>query len=360
MTQSLKQSKKTFQTAGKMQYADSVLIEEKTNKLIEKLKEHLKTIKKDPHLSFSNGETVYIPDIHGDIVHMITTLYRHGLLDSDLNLKKTHDYIFLGDFYDRGQNSDCVDFWVNKQIENEVKIYRLIGNHEMAFFERDPNGYPLIFPAQDSVIDINNNYQVTESLLKNIADGEILAAYVADDKLQDFPILYIHSFAINDDFIELGLEKNSDIYDFAHKLNERLKEHGKFAYDMFIEFKKTNRIDWKLMMKSFTDDPLFNMYSKKNDINTSFIWRRTGISALKIYPTNLDDIDIPNVYQIIGHTPVFSFKLSNLEINMPITLTNKEKMGKIQFSDVGFGYHFKEELDRPEVIINKKLALLIE
>ncbi len=360
MSQSLKQSRKSFQSTAKMSYADNTHITDKTNALVEKLIEYLKNIKKDNHLFFSNGETVYIPDIHGDFVHLITTLYRHGLLDSELNLKRTHDYIFLGDVYDRGHYSDCVDHWLNKQIENKTKIFRLIGNHEMGFFERDPNNFPLIFPAQDAVIDINNNFQVTENLLKNIAEGNVLAAYVADDKLQDYPILYIHSFAINDDFIELGLEKNCDVYIFAHALNERLKKHGKYAYDLFLEFKKTNRFDWKSIMKSFNEDPLFNMYSKRNDINTSFIWRRTGIPALKIFPTNINDIDIPNIYQIVGHTPVFLFKLSNLEINAPLVITNDERSGKIQFSDVGLGYHFKEAFDRPEVIINKKLALIID
>lgn len=362
MTQTIKSNTKKrtdFKSASLMSYAENSSVVDKTILLVDKLKDYLKTIKKDSHLFFLNGEVVYIPDIHGDFVHLITTLYRHGVLDNDLNLKKTHDYVFLGDFYDRGHDSDSIDYWVNKQIEKGVKIFRLIGNHEMAFFERDPSGYPVILPAQDSVKDIANNFQVTENLLKSIAEGSILAAYVSSDPIHDFPILYIHSFAINDDFTELGLEKNSDIYAFAHALNERLKKHGEYAYNLFLDFKKTNKIDWKLMMKSFLDDPLFNMYSKRNDINTSFIWRRTGLPALKIYPLDLDEVEIPDVYQIVGHTPVFFFKLPNAENNRPLILTHKDGKGKVQFSDVGMGYHYKEELSRLEVVINKKLAVSI-
>lgn len=362
MTQTIKpniKKKSEFKCASLMAYAYNSFIEEKTLTLIDKLKEYLKTIKRDTHLSFSNGEIVYIPDLHGDFVHLIITLHRHGLLDNDLNLKKTHDYVLLGDLYDRGHHSDSIDYWLNKQIEKGVKIFRLIGNHEMAFFERDPNGYPVILPAQDSVKDIASNFQVTENLLKSIAEGNILAAYVSNDTIYDFPILYIHSFAISDDFIELGLEKNCDIYTFAHTLNERLKKHGEYAYNLFLDFKKTNKIDWKLMMKSFLDDPLFNMYSKRNDINTSFIWRRTGLPTLKIYPSELDDLEIPDVYQIVGHTPVFFFKLPNEENNKPFILPHKDGKGKIQFSDVGIGYHYKEEFDRLEVVINKKLAISI-
>ncbi len=360
MIKTPRQTKSTFKTAGIMPYAENALIGERTFLIIEKLKEHFKTLKKDPSFSFVNGETVTIPDLHGDFIHMLITLFNHGLLDGELNLKRTHDYVLLGDVYDRAPDSDCIDYWLNKQIENNTKIFRLIGNHEMSFFERDPNGYPVIMPAQDSVKDINNNFQLTESLLKNIAGGNILSAYVSSDSIHDYPILYIHSFIINDDFIELGLEKNSDIYTFAHILNERLKKHGEYAYNMFLDFKKTNKIDWKQMMKSFTDDPLFNMYLKRNDINTSFIWRRTGLPALKVYPIDLNDVEVPDIYQVVGHTPVFFFKLDNTENKKPFILKSKNGLGKVQFSDVGIGYHYRDDFQRPDVIINKKFAVTVD
>ena len=134
-----------FQTTQEMPYANTEKIKDKANNLYKKLTEYLKQIKKDKNLFYSKGETICIPDLHGDFVHLIITLHRHGVIDEELNLKKDFEYVFLGDFYDRAPDSDVIDHWVNTQIRNKVKIHRLIGNHEMAFFERDPNGYPVIF-----------------------------------------------------------------------------------------------------------------------------------------------------------------------------------------------------------------------
>lgn len=339
---------KQFQTAAEMPYANSDLTKAKSKNLSEELIGHLKSIKKDKSLFFTKGETVYIPDIHGDFIHLMLTLHRHDLIDSKLNLNKNHDYVFLGDFYDRAPDSDVIDCWLNTQIKNKLKIYRLVGNHEMAFFERDANGYPVIFPSQDSIKDISNDFQITENLLKNIADGNILAACV------DGTTLYVHSYIINDDFLELGLEQNTDIINFAIALNKRLQMHGQYAYDLFCLHKKDGKYDWKAIMKSFHDDPLFNLYKKKIDISTSFIWRRTGLPTLNIFPYELE-IDIPeNVYQIVGHTPVFSFNLpKDQPINKPFVLNAKAGTGKLQFSDVGIGYYYRNDFERTEVVIKK-------
>lgn len=348
---------KQFNTACEMPYANSNSTKEKFERLSEELKEHLKSVQKDKTLFFTNGETICVPDIHGDFIHLIVTLHRHDLINKDFKLKKDHTYVFLGDFYDRSPDADAIDFWLNKQIKDNVKIYRLIGNHEMAFFERDPNGYPVIFPSQDSIKDISNDFQTTENLLKSIADGNIMAAYV-ENKTRAQNILYVHSYIINDDFIELGLEPNTDILDFTFALNERLKLHGQYTYDLFLEQKKTGKFDWKAIMKSFHDDNLFNIYKKKNDISTSFMWRRTSLPVLNIYPTELD-VDIPdNVYQIVGHTPVFSFDLQkNQPINKPFVISAKNGTGRVQFNDVGIGYYYKpNDFERPEVVINVKLA----
>jgi len=346
-----------FKTAAEMPYANSEHIKEKANLLVKKLIEYLSSVNVDDSISFAKGETVYVPDIHGDFVHLIITLYRHGLVDKDLNLNNDFQYVFLGDFYDRAPDSDIVDFWFNNQIKKDLNVFRLVGNHEIAFFERDPNGYPVIFPSQDSIKDISNNFQVTEDLLMNIASGNILAAYV--DKSADMPILYVHSYVINDDYEELGLSKDTDISIFAFSLNERFKIHGQQAYDLFCESKKSGRFDWKAIMHSFNNDPLFNIYKKKNEISTSFLWRRTSIPTLRVFDAELD-VEIPeNVYQIVGHTPVFSFSLpSEQAINKPFIISSKKSTGKIQFSDVGIGYYYKEnEFERPEVYLNTKFAV---
>ncbi len=347
----------SFQTAQEMSYASNDQTKIKAEDLISKLKKHLKTIKKDKSLFLTKDEVVYVPDIHGDFVHLIITLHRHGLLNNNLDLKKDYSYVFLGDFYDRAPDSDVIDYWINNQIKNDLKIYRLIGNHEIAFFERESDGSPIVFPSQDSIKDIRNGFQVTENLLKNIAEGSILAAYVDCRRgfLQEAPtVLYVHSYIINDDFIELGLEINSDIVNFAHALNNRLKLHGQYAYDLFIEQKKEGKYNWKEIMKSFNNDPLFNIYDKKNDISTSFIWRRTSLPILNTYPAELE-VGIPeNVYQIVGHTPVFLFSLpQGNPINKPFVISAKNGTGKIQFSDVGIGYYYKSDFERPEVIIKK-------
>lgn len=340
-----------FQTAQEMPYANIEKIKDKANNLYKELTEHLKQIKKDKTLFFIKGETVCIPDLHGDFVHLIITLHRHGVIDEKLNLKREFEYVFLGDFYDRAPDSDVIDHWVNVQIKNKAKIHRLIGNHEMAFFERDPNGYPVIFPSQDSIKDIANDFTITETLLKNIATGSIIAAYPVKSKDPNIN-LFVHSYVINDDYKELGLEVNSDVFIFAQKLNERLKIHGQYAYDIFINQKKEEKFDWKIIMKSFNDDPLFNLYKRKNDISTSFMWRRTGVPVLNVYPVEID-VDIPNdVYQIVGHTPVFSFALpKSSETTKPFIIKAKTGTGQVQFSDVGIGYHYKSDFERPEVLI---------
>ncbi len=150
--------KPDFQTTSEMLYANSDFIKNKSLKLIESLKEYLKSIKQDESLFFNAGETVYVPDIHGDFIHMIITLYRHGVLTNELDLKKDFKYVFLGDFYDRAPDSDVMDFWLNNQIKNRTEIYRLIGNHEYAFLMRKENGHPIIFPSQDAIRDMSSNF----------------------------------------------------------------------------------------------------------------------------------------------------------------------------------------------------------
>lgn len=335
-----------FQTTTEMSYANNDQVKNKAELLFSKLKEYLKSIKPDESLVFKNGETVYIPDIHGDFVHLIVTLYRHGIVDSALRLKRDFKYVFLGDFYDRAPDADVVDSWLNTQIKNSLEIYRLAGNHEMAFLERNEKGYPVIFPSQDSIIDASSNFRITGDLIKSIAEGNILAAY------SDENILYVHSYIINDDYKELGLEVNSNVFNFAIALNQRFKQHGQNAYKVFLNCKKEEKYNWKEIIKPFKDDPLFDIYKGKNDINTSFIWRRTGLPALNIYPAELD-VEIPNdVYQIVGHTPVFLFNIpQNQHFTCPFVLSSKTGTGKIQFSDIGIGYYYKkDDFERPEVM----------
>ena len=345
----------TFNKADIMPYAEAEKIQKKFLHLSDRLLGYLQSLEIDPAIFFTKGETVYIPDLHGDFVHLMQVLHRHDLLINNLELKKNYRYVFLGDFYDRSPDSDVIDYWLNRQIKNNIEIYRLIGNHELAFFLRDKEGYPTIFPSQDSIKDTSNKFQVTENLLKNVAEGKIIAAFADKDSL------YVHSYIINDDFLELELDIGSDIELFAEKLNKRFMSCGQEALDLYLTLKKTNKIDWDLIRGKFERDPLFNISQRKDDIHTSFIWRRTGLARLKMYPVELD-VDIPdNVYQIVGHTPVFSFRLPKYqESDKPFVLSCKNGNGKVQFSDVGIGYYYKsDDFVRPKVIINKKFSIVI-
>ena len=347
-----------FQTSLEMSYANNKETKIKAESLSKKLKEHLKSIEQNKSLFFNVGETVYIPDLHGDFVHLTITLHRHGLIDEEFNLKKEYKYVFLGDFYDRAPDSALIDYWLNNQIKNKLEIYRLTGNHEMAFLEREENGHPIIFPSQDSIKDISNNFQITENILKNIAGGNILAAYVdRRDVACNVPtILYIHSYIINDDFKELGLEPNDNIFNFCLLLNQRFKNHGEKSYQIFLDGKQKGEHNWEAIIKPFKDDPLFNIYTKKKEIHTSFIWRRTGSPMLKTYPNELF-VEIPeDVYQIVGHTPIFLFNNPQSQSTYePFVMSSKTSSGKIQFSDVGIGYYYKSDsFERPEVCISLK------
>lgn len=187
------ENKPSFQMASPMLYANDLEIADKSETLMANLTFYLSSIEPDSKLFFKAGDNVPIPDIHGDFAHLITILHRHGLLNPELNLNKDFNYVFLGDFYNHGKDSDTVDYWLNKQIENKANIYQIAGNHELFFLVRDEEGklrfrlrdprnskeYPIT--ANDIENDIGNNFQITEELLRNIKDGNLLAAYTILD-----------------------------------------------------------------------------------------------------------------------------------------------------------------------------------
>lgn len=347
-----------FKTASPMLYANKFEIKQKYDALTHKVKDHIKTIDKDPSLFYEKGETVYIPDTHGDFVHLITTLHRHDLLDENLNLNPEHPYVFLGDFYDRGEDSDVVDHWLNIQIQNGIKIHRLAGNHELMFMFRDKDGNPLWEPTNDAKKDIKYNYEITENILKHIAEGTILAAYVDPKKTPEgYSVTYSHSFFVNDDFIKLGLQPNSDIKVFVKRLNERFQNWGKLAHPRFLEQRTKGRISWRQVQKEFNEDPA-TTFRRKVDHKRSFIWRRTKVSKTDKEKHMPQVENIPdNVIQIVGHTPIDNFDIPNLDPTKPLLIQSQNGNGKILFGDVGMSYEYdKDSLERSNVTINKKLA----
>ncbi len=166
-------------------------------------------------------------------------------------------------------------------------------------------------------------------------------------------MLYVHSYVINNDFIELGLKENTNIVDFAVALNKRLQEYSRKSYEIFLDCKKNNKFNWEEIIKPFNDDPLFDIMKKRNEIHTSFLWRRTGVPTLKTFPYEIECSIPDNVLQIVGHTPVFLFGVPRSQsVTCPFVLSSGS--GKVQFSDVGIGYYYKNDtFDRPEVVIKK-------
>lgn len=349
---------------SEMIYANTNTVRQKSVALIEKLSQFIQAnkgnlaLKENPSLFFKDGDTVPISDVHGDFIHLMLTLHRHGLLDKDLNLKENFPYVFLGDIYDRGDDADVIDHWLNIQIQRGVKIHRLVGNHEMSFFYRTSEGYPTIHPSNDIYNDMDNNYQVTEDLLRNIANGSLLAAYL-DPKKTDtgYSKLYVHSFITNKDYERLGLEPNSDISIFVNELNKRFRECGKIAYQRFMEGRHKDKFDWEAINQPFRDDPLFTPL-KTSGKRDSIVWRRTEKVDSDHNSTEIK-AEIPNnVYQIVGHTPVHYFTGTHPG-NKPLIIGVKTGNGKVQFSDVGIGYYYENDFERQALVINPKDATVL-
>ena len=358
-----------FQKASIMPYANKLHTQDKAESLIKKLKKYIrKSVNQDPKLFFKENETVYIPDLHGDFVHLILTLYRHDLLDKDLDLKKSHKYIFLGDFYNRGEDSDVIDYWVNKQINRGLNIHRLLGNHEMFFLARDrddnlmPTRKPAISqvnPFNDIEADKKNNYQVTEDILKGIYDGSMLAA-IAIQK-GDKSTLYVHSYITSNDVEKLELD-DQGVRCVAEEMNKKLKTLGKESYECFIDCKTRGVFNWQEIRRPLFGDPLFNTFNKdETGRSTSYLMRITGLKKVdekRRVKSQIED-DLPeNVYQIVGHIVLFHFDLpKGFPTDRPIVFQDKNKSSTVQFSDVGIGFKYlKDSFNRPKVIINSKLA----
>ena len=374
------QNKIHFNTASPMLYANKVAVIEKTEKLTKKLKKHLENVGENKQIKFNSHEIVDIPDIHGDFVHLMLTLKSHSLLTDDLNLKKKYKYVFLGDFYNRGKDSDVLDNWVNKQIELGREIYRLIGNHELLFLLRDENNNPLVkirahdkdgnsirIPANDIEKDTLDNFEITEEVLKNIANGSFIAAFSNHDKKYLTPILRAHSFVTKNDFDLLELESH-DVDNFANKLNETLIELGKDSYERFLDYKQKEKYNWREIIEPFTRKPFFNIFKKDlNNKFVSYINRVTGIvevqngkNVTKKIATCFSDELPEGIYQIVGHTNIADFNLPKTSPIHPIIIRNNSQTSHVQFTDVGIGFYYKNKsFKRPEVIINGDFSKVI-
>ncbi|MBI3590909.1 MAG: hypothetical protein HY094_05965 [Candidatus Melainabacteria bacterium] len=363
------EKKPQFQTASPMPYANNIEIADRAETLLAQIAYHLRNIRPAPNLFFQANDIVPIPDIHGDFTHLIITLHRHGLLNCELDLKKDFNYSFLGDFYNRGKDADVVDYWLNKQIGNKINVYRISGNHELFFLARDENGnlrfklrdprdgkeFPIT--SNDVKNDIANNYQITEELLKSIKDGNLLAAYTALDIKNNIPILYAHTFVTTEDEKRLGVSEE-EIISFVQGANEKFKSLGVESYKRFMDSKSREKFDWKEIAEPLFNEPLFNIFYRDKDQRVdAFFMRVTGLNEnLKIISKINDEIP-DGVYQIVGHTRIPDFDLPNdYPTNRPLILPSKNGKAFVQFNDIGMGtYYDKDNLNRPEVVINPEV-----
>lgn len=360
--------------ASPMSYANDIEIADKSETFFAYIAFYLKDIEPDPDLFFKAGDTVPVPDIHGDFVHLILTLHRHGLLDCELNLKKDFKYVFLGDFYNRGKDARIVDYWLNKQISDGAKIYRIAGNHELFFLARDKDGkvkFKLRDPrdgklyqiqAYDVENDVHNNHQVVEGLLKSIKDGNLLAAYTLLDTKHNIPVLYAHTFVTSTDQKRLNSDEE-EIVTFVQNANERFKNLGQESYEKFMASKSKEQFDWEEISAPLFSEPLFNIfYRDKNKRVDAFFMRIPGLDAnLRIISKVHDELP-SGVYQIVGHTKVPDFNLpEGIPRNRPLIIPSENGKGFVQFSDIGMGLYYKENIyDRPEVTINPEMARGVE
>ncbi|MBI3308445.1 MAG: metallophosphoesterase [Candidatus Melainabacteria bacterium] len=356
----------TFKTASPLIYANDIEIADKAEMLLVSLAQHLKVIEPDKKLFFNNGDTIAVPDIHGDFVHLIITLHRHGLLDEKLSLKKDFTYVFLGDFYNHGKDSDIVDYWLNKQIANGAKIHRIAGNHELFFIARDKNGtlrvklrHPITgqeisISANDLKRDAQNGYLLTEELLKSISDGTLLGAYTFLDVKNNVPRLYAHTFVTNNDFERAGIQNNEEVVSFVSSVNERFQSQGQEVYKRFIDSKQRDKFDFQEIAEPLFSDPLFNIFHRdENKRVDAFFMRVTGVNRnLKITSEIKDKLPY-GIYQIVGHIRVPDFDLpQGQETNRPLILPSNSGRAFVQFTDVAIGQNYKEnDLERPEVSI---------
>lgn len=370
------QSPYQFPQAAVMPYANLGSIPEKAHALLAAISKHLESVPQEADLFFTPGDTVPIPDLHGDFVHLMLILHRHGLLEGGVpepHLRKEFQYVLLGDIYNRGKDADVIDFWLNKQIERGVEIYRLLGNHELFFVMRRYDGNPLCMlpikdvPFNDTERDMANDFRVTESLLKNIKDGKLLASYVSfkneNGNEASVPELYAHTYVTSNLLEGLGL-LGQDITQGTASVNETLKKLGADSYERFMDCKVKGRYNWPDISEPFFSSSLFNIQSKNaKGMHDSYTMRITGLSKNRgKISARLPDKIPSGIYQIVGHTRVASFDVpEGFPKDRPMIFPSKDGDAFVQFSDVGIGQDFSEDsFERPRVIINKRLAQLVK
>lgn len=331
--------------AAQFEYAKESAIITKQELFHEGFTRSLQQIDKAPSSFFKKGETVCIPDVHGDYILLIQLLYKHDLLDKNLNLKKDFNYIFLGDIYDKEEESDVVDAWINDQIQNGINIKRLVGNHEIMFACRNSDGDCIYTPAEDVQRDKRNGYQITEEILRQMSNGNLVAAASHIDLKTGRLVLDSHSFTTDEDFRYAGVGLG-DINGYVDAANDQLIKVARESLERFKFNQESNFSGWRAwsdIYEPFENNFLFNVRGKEpgSRVRTSPLNRRPLSSSGNRNIGNLDHFNLPeNVVQYIGHTPVHFLDAESGEDNCcPVALSSAgSKNSFVVFNDLALGY----------------------
>ncbi len=119
---------------------------------------------------------VVIGDIHGEFEGLQEVLFQAGLIDSMSNWAGGGDMLVqTGDVIDRGKKSSaCTEFLRALQIGAEKAggtVVRLCGNHELLLMQSE---FWFIDIVRD---DIKDPLAFRESLIRDVEEGRLLAAY---------------------------------------------------------------------------------------------------------------------------------------------------------------------------------------
>jgi hypothetical protein len=124
----------------------------------------------------TNGRTVVVGDIHGELEGLREVLYQAGLADSMGRwVGGSTVLVQTGDVIDRGRHSKaCTDLLRRLQRGAQAAggaVVRLCGNHELMVLQGD---YWFVDPDQDDIGDIE---AFRRSLEADVAAGQLLAAW---------------------------------------------------------------------------------------------------------------------------------------------------------------------------------------
>ncbi len=187
--------------------------------------------------------TFVVGDIHGEI----TKLKR--LIDNIYALDKNANYIFVGDYINKGENSKKVlEYLLQLKLKRENTVF-LMGNHEYYYlkyiqegkFKKEIQKYGLKTTFKDLDMNLENIKEKLYEPYKKIFDN--LKSYYETDK-------YFISHAgialdsIDKDFDTLPVEKfflfsRYDFFTYPHKVQDKISifGHTGFNYPYYDGYK---------------------------------------------------------------------------------------------------------------------------